>query len=290
MIQFQEFFDKATFTLTYVVWDSNTLDAVIFDPVLDYDPAASRVSTESFDKLSAFLKSKPFNLHFIFETHAHADHLSSSQLIKKAFPSAQLAINERICEVQKVFKDVFDLSDFNPNGKQFDRLLKDGEIVKAGSLSFKVIFTPGHTPACTSFLLDNWLFTGDALFMPDYGVGRCDFPKGSADELFTSVTERLYSLPDSTQVFTGHDYQPNGRELRFHSTIGEEKASNIHINENTTRESFVKFRTERDKTLSAPKLLLPSIQINIDAGHFPKAHSNGKHYLSIPISFREKAS
>lgn len=290
MIQIQEFFDKATFTLTYVVWDPKTLDAVVLDPVLDYDPAASKISMESFDRLHGFLKSQPFNLHFIFETHAHADHLSSSQFLKRHFPNLQLAINERICEVQKIFKDVFDLSDLHPDGKQFDRLLKDGEIVKAGSLSFKVIFTPGHTPACTSFLIEDVIFTGDALFMPDYGVGRCDFPKGSADELYTSVSERLYSLPDSTRVFTGHDYQPNGREIRFQSTIGEQKASNIHINSKTTRDHFVAFRNDRDRTLSAPKLLLPSIQINIDAGHLPKPHSNGRHYLSIPLSFKERSS
>jgi len=287
VIEIQHFFDKATFTLTYVVWDPNTLDAVIFDPVLDYDPASSSLTLESFKKLDEFLKSKPFKVHYILETHAHADHISSSQVIKKFYPKSTLAINERIREVQATFSTLFDLHDFSTDGKQFDLLLKDGDVIQAGSLKLKVVFTPGHTPACTSFIVEDAVFTGDTLFMPDYGVGRCDFPQGSADELYTSVMNRLYTLPEKTRVFTGHDYQPNGRVMKFQSTIEEQKASNIHINSQTNREEFVKFRTERDKTLNAPKLLLPSIQLNINAGHLPKAHSNGKSYLAIPISFKE---
>jgi len=287
MIQVKEFFDPKTFTLTYVVWDPKTLDAVVIDPVLDYDPASSSTSKESFQALMGFLETQTFRVHFLLETHAHADHLTSSQLLKKAFPKAEVAINEKICTVQSVFKDIFDLPHLASDGSQFDRLFKDGETVQAGSLSFKVILTPGHTPACSSFLFEGVVFTGDALFMPDSGVGRCDFPKGDANALYDSVTQKLYTLPEETRVFTGHDYQPNGRSLQFESTIGKEKAGNIHLNGKTTRAEFVKFRTERDKTLAAPKLLLPSVQFNIDAGHYPKPHANGRSYLSIPIS--EKA-
>ncbi|NBX76327.1 MAG: MBL fold metallo-hydrolase [Proteobacteria bacterium] len=287
MIQVKELFDPKTFTLTYVVWDPETLDAVVIDPVLDYDPASSSTSRESFNSLKSFLETKPFKIHLILETHAHADHLSGSQILKQAFPKAKVAINDKICIVQTVFKDVFDLPSLATDGSQFDRLLKDGEIVQAGSLSFKVILTPGHTPACSSFLFEGAVFTGDALFMPDSGVGRCDFPKGDATTLFDSITQKLYTLPDDTRVFTGHDYQPNGRPVQFESTIGKEKAGNIHLNGKTTKAEFVKFRSERDKTLAAPKLLLPSVQFNIDAGHYPRPHANGRSYLSIPIT--EKA-
>jgi len=285
MIQIKEFFDKATFTLTYVVWDPATLDAVIIDPVLDYDPAASTVSEESVSAVVSFVEKGGQKIHYILETHAHADHLSSSQYLKGKYPHAKLGIGARISEVQKVFKDVFDMGDsFKTDGSQFDKLFTDRETFSAGTLKFTVAYTPGHTPACCTYQIEDVAFTGDALFMPDYGVGRCDFPAGSAETLFESVTKRLYSLPDATRVFTGHDYQPNGRPLRFEATIGEEKRSNIHINAETTKEGFVKFRTERDKTLSAPKLLLPSVQVNIDAGHLPAPHRNGRRYLSIPIS------
>lgn len=284
MITVKEFFDPKTFTLTYVVWDPKTLDAVVVDPVLDYDPASSTTSTESYQSLMRFLESQAFNVHLILETHAHADHLTSSQLLKKAFPKAQVTINDQIRVVQEIFKDVFDLTELAIDGRQFDRLLRDGEVVQAGSLSFKVILTPGHTPACSSFLFEGAVFTGDALFMPDSGVGRCDFPKGDPNKLYDSITQRLYTLPDETKVFTGHDYQPGGRPLQFESTIGKEKTGNIHLNAKTTKADFVKFRTDRDKTLAAPKLLLPSVQFNIDAGHYPKPHKNGKSYLSIPIS------
>ncbi len=284
MIQIREFFDKATFTLTYVVWDANTLDAVVIDPVLDYDPASSQVAEVSATAVSDFIKSSRLKLHYILETHAHADHLSGSQVLKSHFPGSQVAIGARIKEVQEVFKMYFDLGEsFKTDGSQFDRLLSDDEVVAAGSLSFKVLYTPGHTPACASYLIGDSVFTGDALFMPDYGVGRCDFPSGSADTLFESVTKRLYALPDSTRVFTGHDYQPNGRSLRFESTIGEQKQSNIQLSSKTQKASFVQFRKERDKNLQAPKLLLPSVQVNIDAGHLPAPRPNGRRYLAIPI-------
>ena len=285
MNHIKEFFDKNTWTLTYVVWDERTKDAIVIDPVLDYDPASSRTSEESAKVVTDFLRSQQLNLHWILETHAHADHMSGSQIIKRDIPNAKIAIGERITKVQEIFKDVFDLpEDFKTDGSQFDRLLKDGEEFLAGSINIKTIFTPGHTPACVSYCIDNTVFVGDALFMPDYGTGRCDFPAGSAVELYHSVHDRLYELPGDTKVYTGHDYLPNGRPLRFMATISEEKKENIQLKAETTIDEFVKFRTARDRTLAAPKLLLPSVQVNIDAGHLPQPSANGKRYLRIPVS------
>lgn len=285
MTQIREFFDKNTWTLTYVVWNKRTQDAIVIDPVLDYDPAASKTSEDSAKAVVEFLRSNDLKLHFILETHAHADHLSGSQIIKREFPNAHIAIGERITKVQEVFKGVFGLpEDFKTDGSQFDRLLKDGEEFHAGSLKIKTIFTPGHTPACASYYVDGNVFVGDALFMPDYGTGRCDFPAGSAVDLYHSVHGRLYELPDDTKVFTGHDYLPNGRPLKFMTTIADEKQTNIQIKSSTSLEDFVRFRNERDRTLATPKLLLPSVQVNIDAGHLPKTDKDGKRYLRIPIS------
>ena len=284
MTQIKEFFDKNTWTLTYILWDEKTNDAIVVDPVMDYDQASSKTSEESAKAVIDFLRSKNLKLHFILETHAHADHLSGSQIIKREFPNAIIAIGEKITKVQEIFKDVFGLpQDFNTDGSQFDRLLKDGEEFSAGSIKIKTLFTPGHTPACASYLIDGNVFVGDALFMPDYGTGRCDFPAGSAAELYHSVHDRLYELPEDTKVYTGHDYLPNGRPLKFMATIAEEKGQNIQLKAHTTREEFIHFRTERDRNLPAPKLLLPSVQVNIDAGHLPEPKENGKRYLRIPI-------
>ncbi len=284
MVQVKEFFDKNTWTLTYVVWDPKTRDALVIDPVLDYDPASSKTSEESAKTVIDFLKSQNLQLHFILETHAHADHLSGSQIIKKAFPDAPIAIGEKITKVQEIFKVIFGLpADFKTDGSQFDRLLKEGEQFSAGSILIKTLFTPGHTPACASYYIHGNIFVGDALFMPDYGTGRCDFPAGSAQDLYHSVQDKIYELPEDTKVYTGHDYLPNGRPLKFMATIAEEKKNNIQLKAQTSMEDFVRFRTERDKTLAAPKLLLPSVQVNIDAGHLPAKDKNGKRYLKIPI-------
>lgn len=285
MTQIKEFFDKNTWTLTYVVWDKETRDAIVIDPVMDYDPASSKTSEDSARAVIQFIHSNQLMLHFILETHAHADHLSGSQIIKKEFPNATIAIGEKITKVQEIFKDVFGLPEgFKTDGSQFDRLLKDGEKFSAGSIQIKTIFTPGHTPACASYVIDDNVFVGDALFMPDYGTGRCDFPAGSSTDLYRSVHDRLYELPEDTKVYTGHDYMPNGRPLKFMATIAEEKRENIQLKASTSLEEFVRFRTERDRTLAAPKLLLPSVQVNIDAGHLPEPSKNGKRYLRIPIS------
>lgn len=285
MAEVKAFFDKATSTLTYAVWEAATRDALVIDPVWDYEPGASKLTRTSLKEVVQFLKDKELRLHTILETHAHADHISSSQLLKSLFPQAKIAIGEKIKEVQKTFVPFFDLGpEFPVDGRQFDKLIQDEETWSAGSLSLTTRFTPGHTTACACHQLEDLLFTGDTLFMPDYGVGRCDFPGGSAETLYASVTERLYRLPDRLRTFTGHDYQPNGREVKWESTIGEQKKSNVHLKSTTSKEDFVKFRTERDKTLPAPKLLLPSIQINIAAGKLPPPRSNGKRYLNIPLT------
>ncbi len=284
-MKIEPFYDDRTNTLTYVVYDERTRDAVVIDPVLDYEPAASKVWTESVDRVVAFLQQNKLTLHYILETHAHADHLSGAQSLKRAFPDARLGVGEKITQVQKTFKMVLDLpDDFPTDGRQFDRLLKDDEVIDAGSLSFRVINTPGHTPACVSYLFEDAVFTGDAMFMPDMGTGRCDFPLGSAEDLYASITTRLYALPDDTRVFVGHDYQPGGRELAFMSTIGEQKARNKQLTEGTSREDFVRFRNERDAQLSAPRLLFQSVQINIDAGAMPEPNEDNRRYLKIPIN------
>ena len=278
------FFDAGTWTLTYVAWDPGTRDAVVIDAVLDYDPAPSRVSTRSLDDVEHFIRDRRLQLHWILDTHAHADHLTGSQEMKTRFPDAKVAIGERIREVQAAFKPVFNLGpDFPTDGSQFDRLLRDGETIEAGTLRIGIIGTPGHTPACLSFLVGDAVFTGDALFMPDYGVGRCDFPSGSAETLFDSITGRLYTLPDTTRVFVGHDYQPGGREVLWQSTIGEEKLHNVQLPAKSTKEAFVQFRQARDKRLNAPRLLYPSLQFNINAGRMPDPEGNGVRYLKIPL-------
>lgn len=280
----KEFFDKATWTLTYVVYDNDTKDAVIIDPVWDYDPAASKMSTNAVDEVLAFTNKNQLNVHFILETHAHADHISGSQILKKHLPKAKVGIGARISDVQKLFKNVFNLGeDFKVDGSQFDILLQEGQPVQAGSLKIETIYTPGHTPACGSYIIGENVFTGDALFMPDYGTGRCDFPAGSADELYTSVHDKLYKLPDHFAVYVGHDYLPNNRELAFKSSIGEEKAKNVQLKAETSRAQFVEFRNKRDQTLAAPRLLLPSVQVNINGGNLFAAEDNGARYLKIPV-------
>ncbi|MGE4132474.1 MAG: MBL fold metallo-hydrolase [Bdellovibrionales bacterium] len=283
----QEYFDKATWTLTYVVFDPSSKDAIIIDPVMDYDPASSMVAMKALEAPTQFLKDKGLKLHFILETHAHADHLSGAQELKKRFPGAKTGIGRNITKVQEVFKGVFNLgSDFATDGRQFDVLLTDSDPLRAGTLEIKTIFTPGHTPACATYVIGDAVFTGDALFMPDYGTGRCDFPAGSAEDLFDSVHSKIYELPDGYRVFTGHDYQPGGREVRFMATIAEEKKSNVQLKAGTKKEEFVRYRQARDAKLEAPRLLLPSVQVNIDGGKIPPPEKNGVSYLKIPVRFK----
>lgn len=282
------FFDPATYTLTYVVSDPATRDAVIIDPVLDYDPAASTTSTSSVEEVIAFVRTERLRVRYVLETHAHADHLSSSQRLKAEFPDAVLAIGEKITVVQALFKGLFNLpEDFATDGSQFDRLLADGEEVQAGSLRFKVLHSPGHTPADAVYLFGDALFTGDVMFMPDFGTGRCDFPGGSAEAMYDSIQKLYQTLPDATRVFVGHDYQPGGRELAYETSIGEQKRSNVQLPSERSRADFVRWRSERDAALTAPRLLLPSVQVNIAAGRLPDPAPNGVRYLQIPINLQQ---
>lgn len=280
----KEFYDEATFTLTYVAYDPKTRDAVVIDPVLDYDPASSQTSTRSVEKILGFVKENDLRVRMVLETHAHADHLSSSQILKRRLEAA-IAIGEGIRTVQHTFHTFFALGDdVATDGSQFDRLLRDGEEVSAGSLTIRAMATPGHTPACMTYLVGDAAFTGDSLFMEDYGVGRCDFPGGNAHDLYRSVHDRLYTLPDETRVFVGHDYMPGGRALRFETTIGKSKRENVHLRADTSETEFVALRTARDKTLASPKLLFPSVQVNINAGLLPALRPNGKRYLHVPLN------
>jgi len=283
-MQIQHFFDAGTSTLTYVVSDSKTLDAVVIDPVWDFDPASGKMSLKALEPVLAYIKSNNLKPHFVLETHVHADHVSSSQILKEQFPGIKIAISERITEVQKIFGALFNAKDLNTTGKDFDVLFGDGQEIQAGSLKIKCLLTPGHTPACAAFLIEDALFSGDAMFMPDSGTGRCDFPAASAESLYNSITGKIYALPDTTRLFVGHDYQPQGRELKFQTTVGEQKTANIQLKGATTKAEFVEFRTKRDATLAAPKLLLPSIQINMRAGQLPAKEDNGTRYLKIPLS------
>jgi len=278
----EAFHDPATFTVTYLVYDPSSKDAVIIDPVLDYNPVGSQTSTKSAKEIAARVDALGLQVHFVLETHAHADHISSAQWFKAKL-GAKTAIGERITVVQETFKGLLDLGELRTDGTQFDRLLREGETLEAGALKIGIIETPGHTPACLTYQMGDMIFTGDALFMPDYGTGRCDFPKGSSGKLYDSV-QKLYALPDDTRVFVGHDYMPGGRELEYETTIGASKAKNPQLRAETTREEFVAMRDARDATLAAPKLLFQSVQVNIDAGRLPKARGNGVRYLGLPLN------
>lgn len=277
-------FDKDTNTFTYCVYDSATKDAVVIDTVWNFDQASGTLKNTAIALTKEFIQTRGLRLHFILETHAHADHITAAQPLKALFPDAKIGVGAHISEVQKAFKSILNLEEkFAVDGRQFDVLFVDGQEFKAGSIELKVIATPGHTPACVSYLIGDAVFVGDALFMPDYGTGRCDFPEGHAEALFNSV-QKLYKLPDSTRVFTGHDYMPNGRPTAWESTIGAQKRDNIQLTGTTTKEQYVALREARDKTLSTPKLLFPSIQINIAAGHLPQPEKNGQTYIKLPIA------
>jgi len=284
-MEIEAFYDRSTGTLTYLVYDDESRDAIVIDPVLDYEPQSSSTATVAVDKVLRFLEEHRLQVRMIAETHAHADHLSGAQLVKRRYPDAEIAIGAGIIGSQETFKKVFDLpDDFPTDGRQFDRLLQDGETVRVGTLSFEVIATPGHTPGCSSYRFGKHVFTGDALFMPDYGTGRCDFPGGSAADQFDSVTRRLYTLPDDTLTYVGHDYMPGGRDLRYSASIGEQKRSNVHVRADTRKEDFVATKEAADAKKSAPRLLFQSVQVNIDAGRLPDPERNEVRYLKIPIN------
>lgn len=284
-MQVEAFFDDGrTYTLTYVVYDEHSKDAVVIDPVLDLDTTPWRTFTDSIEKVARFVAAQNLKVHWVLDTHVHADHLSGAHALKDRF-SAKAAIGSNISVVQEIFKGAFNLSrDFPTDGRQFDRLLEDGDVLEAGTLKVEVMHTPGHTPACNTYKIGAALFTGDVLFIPDVGVARCDFPRGSARDLHRSVTQRLYTLPDDTRVYVGHDY-PNGRGMRYVTSIGESKKDNVDLPAGRSEEEFVHRINARDKQLSAPRLLFPSLQVNINAGVLPVAEDNAVSYLKIPLNY-----
>jgi len=281
-MKIQHFFDTATSTLTYIVWDEDSLDAVIIDPVLDFDPVNLQFSEDSIKVLLDFVKTHNLKVSHVLETHIHADHITGAGRLRTLL-GAKLVVGSKLPLIQETFVKMLELDPTLINASVFDILLDDGEVLEMGSLTVKAIHTPGHTPACTSYLIDDALFVGDAIFMPDFGTGRCDFPNGSADVLFESITEKIYTLPESTRIFVAHDYQPGGRELAFETTVAECKASNKHIQNGTAKSAFLEYRTARDATLALPRLIFQSVQLNIAAGELPKPGPSGFPQLHIPI-------
>ncbi len=287
-VQIQSFFDEATNTVTYMVSDPATRQAAVIDPVLDYEHGSSKASTGSADRVLAVAREGGLKIVLVLETHAHADHLSAAPYLKRC-TGAQVAIGEHIRDVQTIFRPVFNLDDVSGNGSEFDRLLRDGESFSLGALTVEVLHTPGHTPACVCYRIGDAVFVGDTLFMPDYGSARADFPGGSARELYRSI-QRLLALPPQTRLFMCHDYKAPGRDTyAWETTVAQERMHNIHVHEGVTESEFVVMRERRDATLAVPRLLLPSIQVNIRAGHLPQAESNGVRYLKIPIRLAASA-
>lgn len=277
------FLHQPTGTWSYVVADPDTRRAAVIDPVLDFDLKAGCTWTESADAVIAFVREQGLTVDWILETHAHADHLSSAPYLQ-AEVGGKVAIGEGIRSVQCTFRDVFNLGpDFPVDGRQFDRLLKDGEEFAIGALTAQAIPTPGHTSDSLSYLIGDALFAGDSIFMPDGGTARCDFPGGDARVLYASI-RRLYELPAQTRVFVCHDYGPGGREVACETTIAAQRAGNVHLRDGTTETEFVALRTRRDAGLELPNLLYPSVQVNIRAGRLPEAEGNGRRYLKLPLS------
>lgn len=277
------FFDEESNTFSYVVRDPDSKSCAVIDSVLDLDYASGTVSHEGANAIIKFIRDNELSVEWVIETHAHADHMSAGHYVRDQV-GGKLAIGEHIKTVQDVFGDLYNMgAELARDGSQFDHLFVDDEIYKIGNLEARVIHTPGHTPACMSHLIGDALFVGDTLFMPDAGTARADFPGGDAKTLFRSI-RKLLELPGETRVFMCHDYAEKNRELLFETTIAEERANNIHVNEKVTEEDFVKMRTARDKTLGMPHLILPSLQVNVRAGEFPEAEDNGMVYLKIPVN------
>lgn len=277
----QSFFDPATFTVTHVVSDPATRKAAVVDSVLDYDPKAGRSSHESADRVVAYVRESGLAVEWLLETHAHADHLSAAQYLRQQL-GGRLGIGAHIREVQATFRKVFNALDMNEEGAEFDCLFEDGERFRIGELEVEVIHTPGHTPACLTYLIGDDAFVGDTLFMPDYGTARCDFPGGSAATLFRSI-RKLLALPPQTRLYLCHDYPPEGREPAWECTVAEQRERNIHVHDGVTEAEFVAMRSARDKTLAMPTLLLPAVQVNARGGLFPPPEDNGVCYLKIPV-------
>lgn len=278
------FFDEPTNTISYLVADPATRKAAIIDPVFDYDHNSGTVDTRSVEAMLKAAEAESYTVEWVLETHAHADHLSGAPYIK-AKTGAKIGIGEHIVEVQRIFRPIFDATDLDTEGRDFDHLFKDGERFRIGELEVEVIHTPGHTPADISYKIEDAVFVGDTLFMPDYGTARADFPGGDAHKLYRSI-KRLLALPPETRLFMCHDYKAPGRDAyAWETTIAEER-NNVHLKDGVTEEEFVTMRMARDAKLAAPRLLLPSIQTNIRAGKFPPAEANGVRYLKIPVKLK----
>jgi glyoxylase-like metal-dependent hydrolase (beta-lactamase superfamily II) len=277
------FFDEPTFTASYVVSEPGGESCAIIDSVLDYDPKSGRTSAESADRIIDYIKGRNLNVEWILETHAHADHLSAAPYLKQKL-GGQTAIGEHISDVQGIFKKVFNVEpEFQTDGSQFDHLFADGDEFAVGKMMVKVMHTPGHTPACLTYVIGDAAFIGDTLFMPDYGTARADFPGGDAGTLYRSI-QKVLSLPPETRLFLCHDYKAPGRDhFEWETTVAEEREKNVHVHKGVTEDEFVAMRTKRDKTLDMPVLILPSVQVNMRAGELPPAEDNGVSYLKIPV-------
>ncbi|MDB5508889.1 MAG: beta-lactamase domain protein [Hyphomicrobiales bacterium] len=285
----QAFFDEPTNTVSYLVGDPDKMRAAIIDPVFDYDHSSGTVDARSVEAMLHAANAAGYTVDWVLETHAHADHLSGAPFIK-AKTGAKIGIGEHIRDVQRIFRPIFNATDLKTDGSDFDRLFTDGETFQIGDLTVEVIYTPGHTPADVSYKLGDAVFVGDTMFMPDYGTARADFPGGDAHQLYRSI-RRILSLPPETRLFMCHDYKAPGRnEFAWETTVREQRAGNVHAHDGVSEDEFVKMRHERDVTLTAPRLLLPSIQVNIRAGKFPPAEANGVRYLSIPVKLKGGAA
>ncbi|MEQ9331757.1 MBL fold metallo-hydrolase [Thalassobaculum sp.] len=281
----QAFFDEPTNTISYLVADPATGQAAVIDPVLDYEHSSGEADTRSVRAILRAAETAGWKIVWTLETHAHADHLSGSPFIK-AHTGAKIGIGEHIRDVQKLFRPVFNAADLKTDGSDFDHLFADGERFRIGEIEAEVLYTPGHTPACVTYRIADAAFVGDTLFMPDYGTARADFPGGDARALYRSI-KRVLALPPETRLFMCHDYKAPGRdEYAWETTVAAERAGNRHVHDGVSEDEFVAMRTERDATLSTPKLLLPSVQVNIRAGRFPPADANGVHYLTIPVKLK----
>lgn len=282
MIQVEAYFDDATNTVTYLVEDVATKQAFLIDPVLDFEPHRAALATASVDRILSDIRAHKLDLAWVLDTHAHADHLSAADYVR-AETGAKMGIGAKITDVQKLFGPVFNARDVCANGSVFDALFEDGDEIQFGSTSIKVMHTPGHTPACVTFVIGDAAFVGDTLFMPDYGTARADFPGGDARTLHQSI-QKILSLPSETRIFVGHDYLPESRsEVAWESTVAEQLASNVHL-DGLDENAFVAMREARDETLKAPRLILPSLQVNIRGGALPPAESDGHTYLKLPIN------
>ena len=278
----QSFFDPDTATVTHIVSDPVTRRAAIIDSVLDYDPKSGRTSHASADKVIEHVRQAGLTVAWLLETHAHADHLSAAPYLKAQL-GGQMGIGRHICDVQAVFKKLFNAPDMNTEGAEFDHLFEDGEVFQIGAIDVRVMHTPGHTPACLTYVMGQHAFIGDTLFMPDYGSARCDFPGGDAATLYRSI-QKVLALAPETQLHLCHDYPPEGRAPAWVATVRQEREKNIHVHDGISEAEFVSVRTARDKTLAMPELLLPSVQVNVRAGQLPPPEDNGVRYLKIPIN------